>query len=412
MIMQRFRIGTLSASAAILLVACGGGAGPSSVPAPPTPAPGQPAPTPAPTQPTPAPAQPAGLSLVPVLEGFDRPLLVTAPSGDPRLFVVEQTGRIEVVSQGSVGEEPFLDLTERVACCGERGLLGLAFHPEYESNGRFFVHYSDLDGDTTVEEYARSGDDPDRAVADPVALLLAVRQPFGNHNGGSIAFGPDGFLYVGLGDGGAAGDPLDAGQNAENPLGSILRLDVDAPDRQVAGNFPGGANGVWAIGLRNPWRFAFDRATGDLYIADVGQFLWEEVNVAPAGVEGLNFGWATTEGLQCYRPPESCEIGGLTAPIFVYGREEGCSVTGGHVYRGGDAPSLYGWYVFGDFCSNRVWALRWSEGALEEQMELTDMVDPEGRLRALSSFGEGSDGELYAVSLDGMIWRFEQADQP
>lgn len=399
--MQRFRVDILMSCVALLLSACGGGSGSSPDPARPSPTP----------QPTPASDRPTGLSLVPVLGGFSRPLFVTSPPGDPRLFVVEQAGRIEVVSQGEVGEEPFLDLADRVVCCGERGLLGLAFHPEYETNGRLFVHYSDLDGDTTVEEYARSGTDPDRAAPAPVQLLLSVRQPFGNHNGGSIEFGPDGLLYIGLGDGGAAGDPLDAGQNAADPLGSILRLDVDAPDRQVAGNYPGGANGVWAIGLRNPWRFAFDRATGDLYIADVGQFLWEEVNVAPAGVDGLNFGWATTEGLQCYRPAGSCEIEGLTPPIFVYGREEGCSVTGGYVYRGDDAPSLYGWYVFGDFCSNRIWALRWSEGVVEEQMELTDMVDPGGRLTALSSFGEDSDGEIYAVSLDGMIWRFAQGSQ-
>ena len=260
------------------------------------------------------------LRLVEVASGLSSPVDLTSPDGDPRLFVVEQAGRIRVIRDGVVAETPFLDIRDRVRAGGERGLLGLAFHPRYVENGRFFVDYTDAAG-TVVERYRVSGD-PD--LADPASAfpVLRVAQPFANHNGGQVAFGPDGMLYAGLGDGGGAGDPLDQGQDVETLLGSILRIDVDSaepyaipPDNPFAAG--GGRPEIWAYGLRNPWRFSFDTPTGRLYIGDVGQDRREEIDVAGAGDGGLNFGWPTTEGTLCFRPADCDPVGPAATGFWI-----------------------------------------------------------------------------------------------
>jgi glucose/arabinose dehydrogenase len=222
-----------------------------------------------------------------------------------------------------------------------------------------------------------------------------------------LAFGPDGFLYVGLGDGGSGGDPQNNAQNLGVKLGKILRLDVDAYPTPPPGNTPGGDPDVLHWGLRNPWRFSFDRASGDLYVGDVGQNQFEEIDVAPAGAGGLNFGWRVMEGAHCYQPPEACDRSGLTLPIAEYDHDVGCSVTGGYVYRGSALPRLTGRYLYGDYCSNRVFSLIWSGGVTSESLELTTDLDPDGLIQGLSSFGEDLAGELYVTSLDGSVFRIE-----
>jgi len=406
---------TLVAATTALLSACGGGGGGDGPRPVPTPSTLAPTPSVQPTTgPTPvATGTPSGtpglrpIKLTEVASGLDLPLFVTAPPGDAsRLFVVEQSGRIRVVRDGTLLAEPFVDLSDRVSCCSERGLLGLAFDPAYAESGRLFVNYTNADGDTEVVELART-DDPDVASPDPVRRFFTVEQPFANHNGGMLAFGLDGYLYVGLGDGGAAGDPLDNAQNPDSKLGKILRIDVDRYPTPPPGNAPGGDPDVWVLGLRNPWRFSVDRATGDLYIGDVGQGKLEEVDVAPAGAAGLNFGWRVMEGSQCFAPPTGCDTTGLTLPVVEYGRDTGCSITGGYVYRGSALPELVGSYLYGDYCSNRVFSFRWTGGAIEDLRELTTDLDPDGRIQGLTSFGEDADGELYVVSRSGSVFRIE-----
>jgi len=412
------RIGApaLAAAAMLLLAGCGGGGGgggPVIVPTPtavsPTPSGAPPGATPTATA-SPAPtatvATPA-LRLALVATGLDQPLFVTAVAGDPsRLFVVEQTGRIRVVRDGVLLDAPFADLSDRVSCCGERGLLGLAFHPEYPENGRLFVNYTNTDGDTEIVELARGGS-ADVASPTIVRRFFTVAQPFANHNGGMLAFDPDGLLHIGLGDGGAGGDPEDNGQDLTSKLGKILRIDVDAYPTPPSGNVAGGDPDIWHWGLRNPWRFSFDRATGDFYVGDVGQNRLEEIDVVPAGQGGRNFGWRVMEGSQCFQPLDACDTTGLTLPVVEYDREVGCSVTGGYVYRGGALPGLVGRYVYGDFCSSRVFAFRWRDGVASEQVELTSDLNPDGLIRGLSSFGEDAAGEIYVTSLAGSVFRIE-----
>lgn len=408
------------AGAVALLGACGGGGGdgPRVVPTP-APSPTQPGTSPEPTaQPTPtqpgATATPSGtppgstpLRLATVATGLDQPLFVTAAPGDTRrLFVVEQSGRVRVVRDGALLDAPFVDLSERISCCGERGLLGLAFDPDYAASGRLFVNYTNADGDTEVVELARTSD-PDVASPEIVRRFFTVDQPFANHNGGMLAFGADGYLYVGLGDGGAAGDPQDNGQNPDVKLGKILRIDVDTYPTPPPGNAPGGDLDVWALGLRNPWRFSFDRQTGDLYIGDVGQNALEEIDVAPAGAAGLNFGWRIMEASQCFLPRTGCDTTGLTLPVVEYGRDTGCSITGGYVYRGSALPGLAGVYLYGDYCSNRVFSFRLVGGAAQELRELTADLDPDGQIQGLTSFGEDAGGEILVVSRSGSVFRIE-----
>jgi glucose/arabinose dehydrogenase len=407
-------------SSVVATIAACGGSGDGGGASAPTPTPPGATATPGPTVtsaptpgasgtpgPTATAGEPPALRLSEVASGLDLPLFVAQAPGDAsRLYVVEQGGRIRIVASGAVLGTPFLDVSERVACCGERGLLGLAFHPGYADNGRFFVNYTNVDGDTELVELARSAD-PDVASPEPVRVFFTVDQPFANHNGGMLAFGPDGYLYVGLGDGGSAGDPQDNAQSLDTKLGKILRIDVDAYPTPPPGNVAGGDPDVWDWGLRNPWRFSFDRATGDLYIGDVGQNALEEIDVEPAGEGGRNYGWRIMEGDRCFRPPSGCDPTGLTPPVVSYDRDLGCSVTGGYVYRGGALPGLVGRYLYGDYCSNRVFSFRWSGGAAEAHVELTGDLDPEGRIQGLTSFGEDAAGELYVVSRDGSVFRIE-----
>jgi glucose/arabinose dehydrogenase len=305
-----------------------------------------------------------------------------------------------------------LDISDLVSTGGEQGLLGIAVHPGFAEVPVVVVHYTDVDGDTVVASYRLDPADPDRLDPETVMTILAVDQPFANHNGGSVAFGPDGHLYVGLGDGGGGGDPLESGEHLDTLLGKILRLDVESPTAGGAayaippGNPFASVNGarpeIWLTGLRNPWRFAFDRATGDLWIGDVGQGAWEEIDVAPAGVGGLDFGWDRMEGAHCFEPQTGCPTEGLTLPVTEFGHEDGCTVIGGAVYRGTEQPLLAGGYVFGDYCSGRLWAIPASAAAAGETIAPV-RVGTAGP--GLAAFGEDEAGELYAANLDGTVSR-------
>ena len=348
---------------------------------------------------TPVHAAPA-ISLVPAYRGLAQPLQVTyAPGDTERIFIVEQVGRVRVGEGGVLRPEPLLDLRGEVSTASERGLLGLAFHPRFQENGFVYVNLTNRRGDTEVRRYRV---DPRTYRADPASmrLILSIPQPAANHNGGMMAFGPDGYLYIATGDGGRAGDPWGNAQNLGSLLGKILRIDVDRgdpyavpADNPFAGG--GGRPEIWAYGLRNPWRFSFDRATGDLYIADVGQNRWEEVNRQPAGsAGGENYGWNRLEGNHCYPRGEECDRTGLTPPIaeYAHDRSGGCSVTGGYVYRGREVPALAGWYLYGDYCSGTIWGF--------DTRSLVEGVSPEPsellQTNALiSSFGEDAQGEVY-----------------
>jgi glucose/arabinose dehydrogenase len=341
----------------------------------------------------PATAQTAPFALDVVAEGFDQPLFVAAPPGDPRLFVVEQTGRIRILENGAVREQPFLDISGEVSGGNERGLLGIAFHPGYAENGRFFINYTDGRGDTRVAEYTVSAD-PNVAEAAPVKELLFVDQPQSNHNGGWIGFGPDGLLYVGMGDGGGAGDTQNRAQDDAQLLGKMLRLDVDA----------GGEPEVFLKGVRNPWRNAWDGET--LYIADVGQNVWEEVHVVALADAGANLGWNVMEAGDCFRPRENCDQGGLTLPVAQYNHDEGCSITGGYVYRGAAVPAIEGLYFYGDYCSGTLWSFRLAGGVATD---LTSYFDTFGAIGPITSFGLDGAGEMYLITQDGIVRKFVPA---
>jgi len=315
----------------------------------------------------------AQVGLRPIATGLDRPVGLAEAPGGP-LLILLQTGQV-VTPAGRV----WLDLSDRVSNGGERGLLGLAFHPDYRANRLFYLHFTNRTGDTEVWEYRKG---------QPLRRLLHQVQPFANHNGGQLAFGPDGALYLGLGDGGGQGDPLGNAQNPRSLLGKLLRFDLRTPRP---------APEVWALGLRNPWRFSFDRATGDLYLADVGQDAWEEVNFVPAGQgRGWNFGWNVWEGRHCYRPGQGCRRAGFVPPVLEYGHDEGCSVTGGYVYRGRAIPWLAGRYLFGDYCSGRVWTARKERGRWVRRLLLKTGA-------RIAAFGEDAEGELYLVDHRGTV---------
>jgi len=347
------------------------------------------------------------LTLEPVATGFDFPLLLTAPAGDSRLFVVEKGGLIKVVKSGAVHATPFLDVSSLVSSGGEQGLLGLAFDPQYATNGRFFISYTNRSGDNVLASYQVSAD-ADRADANGV-IRLTVGQPYDNHNGGHIVFGPDGYLYMGIGDGGSGGDPQGHGQDRNDLLGSILRLDVSGATGYAvpAGNPLVGVAGtrgeLWDWGLRNPWRFSFDRSTGDLYIGDVGQDSREEIDVSTAtsgGGKGVNYGWNIMEGMQCY-DAGSCDMTGLTLPVLDYSHSDGCSVTGGYVYRGAAIPGLVGTYFYSDYCGGWIRSFKYAGGAVTEAGSW-DALAPGG---GVPSFGEDAAGELYLVTRSGGIYR-------
>jgi glucose/arabinose dehydrogenase len=334
---------------------------------------------------------------------------VTAAPGDTdRLFIVERGGLIRIFEGGALHATPFLDVSGLIASGGERGLLGMAFHPDYATNGYFYVDYTDTDGDTQVSRFTVSGD-PDVADAGSELPILSVDQPYANHNGGMLAFGPDGMLYVGMGDGGDAGDPDGNGQNPTTLLGALLRLDVDGgspyaiPADNPFADHATNREEIWAYGLRNPWRFSFDKETGDLYIGDVGQGQVEEVDFQPASsAGGENYGWNVMEGSSCYGLPSGCSTDGLTLPVHQYGHSAGCSITGGYVYRGTASPALAGRYFYADYCSGWIRSLTVVDG---EATDLQDHSADIGSVSQLASFGEDAAGELYVVSLGGTVYR-------
>ena len=345
-----------------------------------------------------------------IARGFSSPLDLQAPAGDARLFVAEQGGRIRILRSGVILGTPFLDISGRISSGGERGLLGLAFHPSYATNGRFYVNYTDPAGDSHVSEFKVSAN-ADVADAGSERELLFVKQPFANHNGGGLAFGNDGFLYAGFGDGGSGGDPFGNGQSLATPLGKMLRIDVDRaaiPMDNPFANRSGAVPAIWAFGLRNPFRFSFDRATGDLYIGDVGQDRVEEVDVGLASRHGgENYGWNVTEGSQCFAPASGCDKSGITLPVAEYGHGDGCSIVGGVVYHGCRLPGYAGTYFYSDYCSAFVRSFRFVGGQATDARDWTAAL---GRgLDRPTSFGTDSEGEVYIVDQDGEIYKIVPA---
>ena len=344
------------------------------------------------------------ITLETVVTGLDSPVYVTnAADGSRRLFIAEQAGRIKVLQPGSSSPTVFLDITSKVLAGGERGLLGLAFHPQFESNRRFFVNYTRRpDGATVIAEYRASMTNPDEPEAGEI-MLLTVAQPFANHNGGMLAFGPDGDLYIGTGDGGSANDPGNRAQNVNELLGKILRIDVDHPSGGAPYSSPpdnpffgaiAGRDEIFAFGLRNPWRFSFDRITGELYAGDVGQDAREEIDII---TNGGNYGWRVFEGTSCTNSdPGLCSAGAFTDPIAQYKHNGGrCSITGGFVYRGSKSSLPFGAYVYADFCTGEIFLL---QNGTQSQLMDTAL--------SISSFGEDEDGEIYVVGIGGTVQRF------
>jgi glucose/arabinose dehydrogenase len=394
---SRFNYGMMRGQRSVLAIAtlaavgCSDGSGPDAGPDPGPNPPGEPS-----------------LALETVSSALVFPVDLASPPGDPRLFVAEKGGRIRIIENGAVRPQPFLDISAQVSTGGEQGLLGLAFDPSYATNGRFVVNYTDLGGDTHIAAFQVSAD-PNVADAASEELILGVAQPFDNHNGGQVAFGPDGYLYIGLGDGGGGGDPQENGQSLTTLLGKLLRIDIDngtpyaiPPDNP----FPavaGARSEIWSYGLRNPWRFSFDRVTGDLYIGDVGQNEFEEIDVsldADGAGRGVNYGWDLMEANECFEPSSGCDRTGLELPALQYSHSDGCSVTGGYVYRGSAIPSLQGTYFYSDFCGGWVRSFRFASGAVTEEHEW-----PALDAGSVTSFGQDSNGELYILAAGGTVYR-------
>jgi glucose/arabinose dehydrogenase len=352
---------------------------------------------------------PLTVATVVVVSGLSAPMFVTAPAGDARLFVVERAGRIRIVQNGAIAPVPFLDISPRVSTAGEGGLLSMAFDPLFAVNRFFYVYFTDPSGDIAVERFQVSLGDPNIAEPAPLRIITITHRAFSNHKGGLVAFGPDGFLYLATGDGGGAGDPLNSGQNLNSLLGKLLRIDVSNASLAVPYTIPasnpfvgqaGRRGEIWAFGLRNPWRYAFDAPTGLLYIGDVGQNRIEEVDVAPATSAALNYGWNITEGSLCF-PADPCDRTGITLPVLEYGHGAGggCSITGGFVYRGSAFPELQGRYFYSDFCSGFLRSFVHSGGAATDQREfIANMGD-------VVSFGEDGQKELYVVTTAGQVLR-------
>ncbi len=330
------------------------------------------------------------LKLTVAYEGLESPVYLTSIPGDDRVFIVEQAGRVLVARNGQIQRAPWLDITDRVGAGGERGLLSLAFHPRFRENGRFFVDYTNRHGDTRIAEFHA---DPTAAQADKTSekQLVAIDQPYANHNGGHVLFGPDGALYVGMGDGGSAGDPHNNAQDTHSLLGKLLRLSVDSARPIVE---------AWARGLRNPWRFWFD--AGLLYIADVGQNSWEEIDIEPAETPGLNYGWRVREGAHCFLNPV-CGSSGYVDPVLEYDHQYGCSIIGGVVYRGHAIPWLDGEYLYSDYCDGFLRSLRYANGRVASRT--TWRVCKAG---SVTSFGVDGQGEVYVLSQQGKIYRIER----
>jgi glucose/arabinose dehydrogenase len=355
------------------------------------------------------------LTTVLVAGGLESPVdLQSIPGDRSRIFIVEQAGKIRVFKNGALLSAAFLDLGGQISTGGERGLLGLAFHPLFAQNGRFFVNYTNPSGDTRISEFRANPPSADVADAGSERVLIAQEQPFANHNGGGLAFGSDGMLYIGLGDGGSAGDPLNNGQNLATRLGKILRIDVNngnpyaVPADNPFAAFPGVGREIWAYGLRNPWRFGFDRATGDLYIGDVGQDRREEIDIGLASRKGgENYGWRITEGSLCFNPSANCGTAGITFPVAEYGHEAGCAVTGGVVYQGCRMPGYHGTYFFGDFCSAFVQSFRFQNGQATDLRDWTSAFSK--GIEAIVAFGIDADGEVYIVDHNGELYKIVPA---
>lgn len=366
-------------------------------------------------------AEAQNLKTVQIASGLRSPLFVgTAPGDTERLFILEQNdGQIHIWRDGTVEPTPFLDVKSKIDSGGEQGLLGLAFHPDYQNNGFFFINYTNTSGDTVVERYSVSGD-PDIADPNSGQIVLTIDQPFSNHNGGNMQFGPlDGYLYIGMGDGGSANDPGNRAQDGNSLLGKMLRLDVDALPYQIPSdnpfvNDPNVRDEIWALGLRNPWRWDFDDGTGDLYIGDVGQNQWEEIDFQPADAGGENYGWRCMEGNHCTGLSGcECFASSLTDPIYEYQHSFNpvrCSVTGGVVYRGESIPLLRGTYFFADYCSNEIWTFRYDGNEVSEFQERTDELNSLA-IGDIVHFGEDWNGEIHIVSLGGEIYRVETVMQ-
>lgn len=345
-----------------------------------------------------------------VSDGLDKPIgLAHAGDGSGRLFVIEQEGRIRILQDGELLPEPFLDIRKRISCCGERGLLGIAFHPNYIQNGYFYINYTEEQGKQLFSVISRYQVSTDANVADPTSelRLLQQPQPYANHNGGNLQFGSDGYLYIGLGDGGAAGDPEGNAQSLDTWLGKLLRIDVDggvpyaipADNPYVPG---GGLLEIWAYGLRNPWRFSFDSLTGDLYIGDVGQGTWEEIDFLVAGSSGgANFGWDYFEGAHPYEGSPPADLA-FVPPVAEYSHSEGISVTGGYVYRGNNLPEWWGVYLYGDYGTGNIWGLlRKTDGTWETSLLFQTGIN-------ITSFGVDETGEVYLVNYLGSILRLDR----
>jgi glucose/arabinose dehydrogenase len=352
---------------------------------------------------------PTQLVVTQVVTGLASPVDLQMPDDDSgRFFVVEQGGTIRIVSNGTIVSTPFLDISAKVTFSGEMGLLGLAFHHNFAQNGLFYVDYDRTVGSqvqTIIAEYSVSSTDGNRADPASERILLTIDQPFTNHKGGQLAFGPDGYLYIAMGDGGSGGDPFGNGQNLQTLLGKVLRIDVDRvsgalpyaipPDNPFASG--GGLAEIWAYGLRNPWRFSFDRASGRLFCGDVGENAYEEIDILQ---KGGNFGWNIMEGMHCYSPATGCNMKGLILPITEYDHSEGVTILGGYVYNGKAIPFLVGTYVFGDFSNGKIWSLVESPSGTWTRTLLLATG------RSISSFGQDASGELYVVDYSGSVLKF------
>ena len=377
-------------------------------------------------------AKDISLSSIQIANGFTKPVYVCQPPGDnDRLFVLEQKGIIKIIKNGKTVRKPYADLRNKVhnpiTPGDERGLLGLAFHANYQNNGFVYINYSDKNDHTIVSRF-RVASDPDRLDTKSEKVLIKLKQPFSNHNGGHMEFGPDGYLYISVGDGGKWGDPYNNAQNLGNLFGKILRIDVDTgdpyaiPDDNPFINNEDAKDEIWLYGLRNVWRFSFDWGKGDVYLGDVGQDLWEEIDfVAAENAGGQNFGWRVMEGNHCYNPKEDCEPTG-ELPIFEYPNDanymkiligmdepnvDGCSVTGGYVYRGSAISELQGTYFFADYCSGNIWTFKEKNGKATEFQNRTEEISLGGGgfTNYISSFGEDNNGELYIVDYNGIIFK-------
>jgi glucose/arabinose dehydrogenase len=352
-------------------------------------------------------------SIETVVTGLSRPVWATSPEGDDRLFVLEKSGYVRIVENDALQSGAFLDINDLVSGANEQGLLGLAFHPDYASNGLFYVSYTDTGGDSRIVEYQVSGN-PNRADEASARLILEVDQPANNHNGGMITFAPDGYLLFGLGDGGGGGDPWGNGQNKNTLLGSMLRIGIDGDDFPGDANrnytipadnpFVGssGADEIWAYGLRNPWRFSIDETADLLYIGDVGQGAWEEVDVTSISDAGLNYGWNELEGNHCYPAGSSCDATGTVPATVEYSHSYGCSVTGGYVYRGSEFPDLVGHYFYADYCAGDLLSFKYDSGAVSAERNWTSEL---GKIGSATSFAVDNEQRLYILNESGRLLR-------